>query len=126
MIHIDYRDSKPIYEQIADGFENLIGRGVIEKDSQLPSVRLLAMELSINPNTIQKAYSELLSRGMTYSVKGKGIFVASQKESFKERKLSELFDKMRKLILEATASGISGDEILSVLVNVQKTIREGA
>ena len=59
MIVIDYKDSRPIYEQVAEKFQTLIVKGVLEPDSQMPSVRSLAMDLSINPNTIQKAYAEL-------------------------------------------------------------------
>ena len=59
MIVIDYKDRRPIYEQIMAGIEDLAARGALSPDSQLPSVRQLAMELSINPNTIQRAYSEL-------------------------------------------------------------------
>ena len=59
MIIIDYNDKRPIYEQVADKMQNLIVNGVLEPDSKLPSVRSLAVELSINPNTIQRAYSEL-------------------------------------------------------------------
>ena len=58
-IHIDYQDSRPIYEQIYDGFRKLIINGVLESNEQLPSVRSLAVELSTNPNTVQKAYAAL-------------------------------------------------------------------
>ena len=65
-ISIDFRNRKPIYEQIVDRFEILIVNGVLDADSQLPSVRALAVELSINPNTIQKAYSILEQNGYIY------------------------------------------------------------
>lgn len=76
MITIDYKDRRPIYEQIMASIEDLAARGVLGPGSQLPSVRQLAMELSINPNTIQRAYSELEKAGVIYAVKGKGNFVA--------------------------------------------------
>ena len=76
MIILDYRDRRPIYEQIMERFQELMVSGVMEQDSQLPSVRSLAMDLSINPNTIQRAYAELERKGYIYSVKGKGSFVA--------------------------------------------------
>ena len=63
MLLIDYRDGRPIYEQVIDGIEQMVVHGVLAPDSQLPSVRQMAAELSINPNTIQRAYSELESRG---------------------------------------------------------------
>ena len=76
MIILDYRDRRPIYEQVISRFQELMLTGALEKDSQLPSVRSLAMELSINPNTIQRAYTELERQGYIYSIKGKGSFVA--------------------------------------------------
>lgn len=76
MIILDYRDRRPIYEQVISRFQELMLTGALEKDSQLPSVRSLAMELSINPNTIQRAYAELERQGYIYSIKGKGSFVA--------------------------------------------------
>ena len=69
MIKIDYRDARPIYEQVVDGIEGLALRGALPADTQLPSVRQLAMELSINPNTIQRAYGELERRGVIYAAK---------------------------------------------------------
>ena len=76
MIKIDYRDARPIYEQVVDGIEGLALRGALPADTQLPSVRQLAMELSINPNTIQRAYGELERRGVIYAAKGRGNFIS--------------------------------------------------
>ena len=77
MILIEYKSRKPIYEQIIDSIKSLIVSGVLERDDQLPSVRQLAQELAINPNTIQKAYGELEREGVIYSLKGRGSFVGS-------------------------------------------------
>ena len=77
MILIDYKSRKPIYEQIIDSIKSLIVSGVLARDDQLPSVRQLAQELAINPNTIQKAYGELEREGVIYSLKGRGSFVGS-------------------------------------------------
>ena len=63
MIILDYRDTRPLYEQIVDKFQMLILSGALEPNSRMPSVRSLAVELSINPNTIQRAYSELERTG---------------------------------------------------------------
>lgn len=90
MLNIDYRDSRPLYEQVADSFERMAVCGALAPDEQLPSVRQLAMELSINPNTIQKAYSELERRGVVYSVKGRGNFVAGNSLALREKRLTEL------------------------------------
>ena len=72
MIQLNYRDSKPIYEQIKDGFRKLIITNSLSANEKLPSVRELASGLAINPNTIQKAYRDLESEGYTYTVAGRG------------------------------------------------------
>ena len=72
VISLNYRDSRPIYEQIKDGLRRLIVTGAMAPDEKLPSVRALATQLSINPNTIQRAYNELENEGYIYSVPGKG------------------------------------------------------
>lgn len=90
MLDIDYRDSRPLYEQVADGFERMAVCGALAPDEQMPSVRQLAMELSMNPNTIQRAYSELEKRGVIYSVKGRGNFVSADPARLRERRLAEL------------------------------------
>ena len=77
MILLDYKDSRPIYEQVVEKLQELMLLGVLEEDDQMPSVRSLAMELSINPNTIQRAYGELERQGYIYMVKGRGSFVGS-------------------------------------------------
>lgn len=78
MIVLDYRDSRPIYEQVVEKFKHLILKGVLQPDEKMPSVRSLAVELSINPNTIQRAYAQLESQGYIYTVKGKGNFVSDR------------------------------------------------
>ena len=74
MIILDYQDRRPIYEQITERFRTLIYQGALPAGSRLPSVRQLAMELSINPNTIQRAYMTLEQEGLIYPVRGKGEF----------------------------------------------------
>ena len=76
MIVLDYRDSRPLYEQVAERLRELMFKGALPQDAQLPSVRSLATELSINPNTIQRAYTELERQGYIYSIQGKGSFVS--------------------------------------------------
>ncbi|MBQ2120037.1 MAG: GntR family transcriptional regulator, partial [Peptococcaceae bacterium] len=77
MILIDYKSRKPIYEQIIENMKQLVVSGALKRDEQIPSVRQLAQELAINPNTIQKAYAELERQGVIYSLKGRGSFVGS-------------------------------------------------
>ncbi len=100
MIILDYRDRRPIYEQIVERFQELMVSGVMEEDSQLPSVRSLAMELSINPNTIQRAYAELDRQGYIYSVKGKGSFVA-ENSHIKDSKKAAVYKKQEEVATEA-------------------------
>ena len=81
MFEINYRDSRPIYEQIKDGLRKLLVTGAIKADEKLPSVREMTQSMSINPNTIQRAYRELESEGYIYSVPGKGSFAAGDTDS---------------------------------------------
>ena len=97
MIGIDLQNRKPIYEQIVERFQTLIVSGVLEPDSQMPSVRSLAMELSINPNTIQKAYTVLEQEGYIYPVKGRGNFVSGN-VGLKEKKQESIFRSLGELI----------------------------
>ena len=97
MISLDYRDARPIYEQIRDGLRRLIVTGVLAPDERLPSVRALATELAINPNTIQRAYTELEAEGYTYSVPGKGSF-AAQNQGQGQLRRKELLDRLTEII----------------------------
>ena len=90
MIQLNYRDAKPIYEQIKDGLKHLLVSNAIATDEKLPSVRELAASLAINPNTIQRAYRELEGEGYIYSISGKGTFAAAQKDVVALRR-EELF-----------------------------------
>lgn len=111
MIHLDYKDSRPIYEQVAERLKELMLLGVLEEDTQMPSVRSLATELSINPNTIQRAYAELERSGLTYSVKGRGSFVGSINR-LREQKRLELEHKVAALAAEARSLGMNQEEFV--------------
>lgn len=110
MIILDYRDTRPLYEQIVDKFQTLILKGVLEPNSRMPSVRSLAVELSINPNTIQRAYTELERSGFIYTVKGRGNFVAYD-DSLKEVRREEIFARLEALCAEAEELGMSRQEL---------------
>ncbi len=97
MIAIDYQDRRPLYEQIAQRFQELILRGILEPGAQMPSVRKLAVELSINPKTIQRAFALLEQQGYIYAVKGKGNFVAG-KGNYLGQKQRELLSRMESLL----------------------------
>jgi len=111
MIIIDYRDTRPIYEQIVERYKMLILKGAMQADEQLPSVRNLAMELSINPNTIQKAYAELERQGFIYTVKGRGNFVLGDSGLVEQRK-SEYMEQILKLVKEVLEIGMSKAELI--------------
>ena len=106
MLRIDFRDARPIYEQVVDGVEEMAMPGVLQPDEQLPSVRQLAVELSINPNTIQRAYNELENRGVVYSVKGRGNFIASDCAALRERRLEEIAKQIADLARSARELGV--------------------
>ena len=95
MLNLDYRDARPIYEQVRDGLRRLMVTGVIQEGEKLPSVRALASTLAINPNTIQRAYEALEAEGYLYSVTGKGTFAAPHTGVDESRKaeLLQAFDK---------------------------------
>ena len=121
MISLNYRDSRPIYEQIRDGLRKLIVTGAMQPDEKLPSVRALAQQLSINPNTIQRAYNELESEGYIYSVPGKGSF-ASGDTSAEERRKQDLLEQLRELTAELKYLGVSGEE-LAALVRKEEPVK---
>lgn len=110
MTLIDWRDSRPIYEQIVDRIKRLILMDVIQPGEQLPSVRSLAMENGTNPNTVQKAYAELERQGITYTVRGKGVFV-SESAVLKDRKKQELIDRTAELLREGEELKLDPEEI---------------
>lgn len=122
MFQIDGMSRTPVYEQIASQVERHIRLGILHVGDQLPSVRSLSIELSVNPNTIQKAYSELEARGLTTSVPGKGCFISRMSEdalrSANDKKLSDL----EKAIFDLVESGVSADEILAA---VEKGLKGG-
>lgn len=110
MIVIDYKDSRPIYEQVVDKFRLLILTGALGANDKMPSVRTLAMELSINPNTIQRAYMELERQGYIYTVKGRGNFV-SDTNTLKGEYKKEIFNKLDEICDTASKAGIGAKEI---------------
>jgi GntR family transcriptional regulator len=99
VIQLNYRDSKPIYEQIKEGLRKLVITGVIARDEKLPSVRELAAELVINPNTIQRAYRELEQEGYIYTISGKGSFAAEQSD-VNGRRNEELLQQFDEIVRE--------------------------
>ena len=114
MITLDYRDKRPIYEQVTEQIQRLIVTDVLKPDDKLPSVRSLAMEISINPNTIQRAYMQLEKDGWIYTVKGKGNFV-SEKDNWHGPEKQAALDALKKEIEKAKALGITKEEIIELI-----------
>ena len=117
MITIDYQSKLPLYEQITQRFQALILRGVMKPDTQMPSVRTLAVELSINPNTIQKAYSLLEQHAYMYPVKGRGNFV-SVSSALVQQKKDSLLDDFKRLVTGGKELGIRKAEYIQVIDRV--------
>ena len=110
MLNINYRDGRPVYAQIKDELRLLIVTGAVEPNGKMPSVRELAQELAINPNTIQRAYRELESEGYIYSVPGKGSFAGENREVGADRK-AELLRQFDEAVRELSFLGIDGDAL---------------
>ena len=96
MIQINYRDTRPFYQQIKDNVRHLVVSGALKKDDKLPSVQELAASLAINPNTIQRAYRELENEGYIYTLPGKGTFAAEMDHTnqIRQQELLPQFDKI--------------------------------
>ena len=114
MLNLDYRDARPIYEQVKDGLRRLMVTGVIREGEKLPSVRSMATQLAINPNTIQRAYNELEGEGYIYSVPGKGSFAAANAAADSARR-AELLTQVRELLSELRYLGVSQQELLNLV-----------
>lgn len=114
MINVNFRDPRPIYEQVKEGFRQLILSGVLTADEKMPSVRELAATLAINPNTIQRAYKELEQEGYICSVPGRGSFVCDRGAALNARK-AELFAELENTVSQLEQLGMSREEIINSL-----------
>ena len=110
MLNLDYRDARPIYEQVRDGLRRLMVTGAIQEGEKLPSVRL-ASRLAINPNTIQRAYESLEAEGYLYSVPGKGSFAAPHTGVDQGRK-EELLGRFDAVAAELLFLGVGGETLV--------------
>ena len=112
MVHLDYRDSRPIYIQIIDSFRRQIRGGILQEGDKLPSVRELAAELAINPNTIQRAYRDLEQQGWIATVSGKGCFVCDKTPARERQPLLTQFDQAAAALLDL---GMTRQELIARL-----------
>lgn len=114
VILTDYNDRRPIYEQVIEKFQQMILCGALEPHSPMPSVRSLAMELSLNPNTIQRAYQELERQGYIYTQKGKGSFVSDSMKGA-DHKRKEVQEELDKCVSNAVMAGITEQELRNMM-----------
>ena len=119
MIVLDYQDRRPLYEQVTEKFRTLIYQGVLPADSRIPSVRQLAMELSINPNTIKRAYMTLEQEGLIYPVKGKGNFVADT-QKIQEKSKENFRQEFLELVRKGNHTGFEEEELIALVQRVYK------
>ena len=111
MVHLDYRDARPIYTQIIEGFRTQIISGILRQGDRLPSVRELACQLAINPNTIQRAYRELEMGGWIASLPGKGSFVCGIPGSLRQEQ-THLLEQFDKIVAQLQSYGICREELI--------------
>ncbi len=116
MLQLNYRDSRPIYEQVRDGLRQMLMTGGILSGEKLPSVRALATQLTINPNTIQRAYEALEQEGYVYSVVGRGTF-AAERSDIKEQRREDLFRTFETVAKELLFLGETPETLLVHLRN---------
>ena len=119
MIVLDYRDKRPIYEQVVEKLSHLIACGALEPESRMPSVRQLAMDLSVNPNTIQRAYALLEQDGYIYTISGRGNFVAPA-ESWQKGRLGEINEELLKVLKSARVAGLKEEAAHEMVSQVWK------
>ena len=118
MITIDYQSKLPLYEQIAKRFQTLILKGALPPDSQMPSVRSLAMDLSINPNTIQKALTELERTGLVYSQRTSGRFITEDAKMIEELKNNLAQEQIKEFLENMSKLGYKKSETLSLIQEI--------
>lgn len=118
MITVDMRDRKPIYEQLIDNIRTLAVQGHLKPDEHLPSVRQLAAELAINPNTIQKAYAELERQNVIYSLPGRGNFISSDIGSVAKQERQRQLEALGVMFRQAQNAGVEKSEIQTLLDTV--------
>lgn len=120
MIPINHKSGLPIWEQIKDNMKNRILMGVWSPGEQLPSVRSLAVELGINPNTIQRAYSELEREGLTYTVSGRGCFVEDNLEVLILKRKNEALEKLRQVLIEVKSAEVDLSAVIEKAEEIYK------
>ncbi len=120
MILLDYRDKRPIFEQVVDKLEQLIVSGALEANSKMPSVRSLGMDLSVNPNTIQRAYASLEQAGYLYTVSGRGSFV-SPRDVWEDGKIDKTLEEFKKALNISKDAGVPKEQLHKLIDEAYET-----
>ena len=120
MIQLDLSDHRPLYEQIKEKTKELIIAGVLKQDEKITSVRELAQQLTINPNTIQRAYKDLETEGYIYSVRAKGSFVAPLSHIQTKAEHTELKESFEASVKQARFLGIEKQTLIDVVERIYK------
>ena len=115
MLLIDKFSTKPVYEQLIEGIERDILVGAFAEGARLPSLRELSAMLSINPNTIQKSYAELMRRGIVQSAHGSGCYVSSDAREILRREAAERLEEMRQLARQLALAGVEVEDMIDAV-----------
>ena len=118
MFGISLNNKQPIYEQLCDSITKLVLSGVLEPNSPLPSVRETAAELAVNPNTVQKAFTELERSGVAYLVNGKGRFVTDNIEALKQNKIGQCLQEVKGYVIQLKKYGMEKQQLLDEISNM--------
>lgn len=124
MFSIDSMSRTPVYEQIIEQLQKFILTGIMTAGDQMPSVRSLSVTLKTNPNTIQKAYSELDRRGLTYSVPGRGVFISEEAKSIIQENERKKLSKLITLVTDLSMAGISREEVIACINEIYGSINK--
>ncbi len=125
MFELDFRSRTPIYEQLVEKFKELIIKKILKADEQLPSVRVLAAQLTVNPNTINKAYHKLEQEGYIYSVPGKGNFVSPDVSGIQSSRLKSLKLELSKIVSEMNYLGLNKEDIAALIKDSESVDKGG-
>ena len=123
MINLDYQSRTPIYEQIVNDIEKYVALGILKEKVQIPSIREMASNLGINPNTVKKSYDILENRGIITTISTKGTFISSDTKKATDDKINKEIEVIKNKIDELTKMGISYDEIIEIMKNKENFIR---
>ena len=119
MFQIDLKSRKAIYEQVIDNFKRLIVTGVLRKDEKVPSVRDMARSITVNPNTVQKAYRELENQGYIYTVLGQGSFISAPPEERDTKEITAIYTRIKSDVQELIFRKETKEQIIKFVESIE-------